>query len=289
MFPLEASPGSGCFPLNTKDNGITSWLLHTSSWLKPDRSPTFPDPPPLIPTIPAEWKATQTSLDGKCRVFGWSDGYWHGTAASSHCVKAPIHRPFSSKGVTSALRLKEEGKGGGGEGAHVYGLNSFKTPESLTNSRKPLEKDWARAEPRLGWLLLCELRDRESRIHFCLNEVSDPPWKWHIYHPGDLCTPRLRGASSIWRGQIWLQIYPRNLSPALHLQTVVSIKVDAVLLNLWRHRNARTRQNRAAPNIQIAAGVGDHSHQIIGIAFLRSNWQNNSKKVAWILPGVCEF
>lgn len=37
---LEGSPGSGCFPLNTKDNGITSWLLHTSSWLKPKLSAT---------------------------------------------------------------------------------------------------------------------------------------------------------------------------------------------------------------------------------------------------------
>lgn len=106
-------------------------------------------------------------------------------------MKALIHRPFSSKGVTSALRLKERGgglgEGRGGEGAHVYGLNSFKTPESLTNSGKPLEKDRARAEPRLGWLLLCELRDRESHIHFCLNEVSDPPPEsdtfttWGIY------------------------------------------------------------------------------------------------------------
>lgn len=212
-------------------------------------SPAFLDPRPLIPSIPAEWKTARVCPDGKYRIFGWSEGYWHGTAVSSRCVKAPIHRPFSSKVVTSALPLKEEGREGGREGECVYGVNSFKTLESLTNSREPSEKDWARAEPRLGWLLLRALRDRDFFfffIHFCLNEVSDPPpRKWHIYHPGDLCTPRLWGSSSIWRGQIWLQIYPCNLSPALHLQTVFSIKVDAVLLNLWRHRNGRKWQHQA--------------------------------------------
>lgn len=134
-------------------------------------SPAFLDPLPLIPSIPAEWKTARVCPNGKYRIFGWSDGYWHGTAVSSRCVKAPIHRPFSSKVVTSALPLKGKWR----QGECVYGVNSFKTPESLTNSRKPSEKDWARAEPRLGCLLLGALKDRESHIHFCLNEVSDPP------------------------------------------------------------------------------------------------------------------
>lgn len=90
-------------------------------------------------------------------------------------------------------------------------------------------------------------------------------WKWHIYHPGDLNTPGLQGSSSIWKGQIWLQIYPCNLSTALHLLAVFSIKVDAVLLNLWWHRNVR--RHRAARYIQAAqwsqSSVGDHSHKII--------------------------
>ena len=133
---------------------------------------------------------------------------------------------------------------------------------ALIHSKKELHQQRKTLIERLSggrakaWLAPTE-RSRKAASIFALMKLMTPPpppphthththtdtpptpQKWHIYHPGDLCTPRLQGSSSIWRGQICLQIYPPNLSPALHLLTVFSIKVDAVLLNLRWHRNVR--------------------------------------------------
>lgn len=107
----------------------------------------------------------------------------------------------------------------------------------ITSSRKHSEIDWVRARPRLGSALLCKLREWESSIHFCLNEVSDP-LKGDTFTTQGIYTLLLQGSSSIWRGQIWLHVGTPNISLQFipgdsFSDTALIIKVDAVLFNLW--------------------------------------------------------
>lgn len=191
---------------------------------------------------------------------------------------------FQGSHFDFAFYSKSEGRKCGGVNMFTVLINSKhrRVSPAAETLRERLSEGSAKA-----WLSYCANWEigKSASIFALMKSMTSSPWKWHIYHPGDLCTPRLQGSSSIWRGQIWLQIYPCNLSTALNLLTVFSIKVDAVLLNMWWHRNVR-QGRRAARNIQTVqrsqAGVGDNSHEIIWIALFLLWFPRMKEKVAYL-------
>lgn len=229
-------------------------------------SPAFLDPLPLIPSIPAEWKTARVCPNGKYRIFGWSDGYWHGTAVSSRCAKALIHRPFSSEVVTSALPLKEKG----GRASMFTPLIHSKHRKVSPTAENPQRKTEQGQSQDLAGSYCVRWEIEKAASVFALMKLVTPPLP-----ESDTFTTQgiyaLRGSEvpvqyeeDRFDSKYILAIYPRRFiyrqCSQLKLMLFCSICGGTEM--------AGSDSTGPLGNIEIVlALVWDHSHKIIGIAF----------------------